>query len=199
MSCTRECLAGLSQEIGVATKDARNPLVVQDKPWEARCDNSYPNVVYDPKDPNGAWRAWYGCFIVAYNADKGQGENRQNGNLYMHSQDGITWEKPNLGRLDLSKLPDPKPDSFAKIGANNNIVLGKSDGVGVYKDLFDSNASRKFKMFGTGCFGKDAYSDCISGTADVVVNPTVGPCHQLQGGQGVGGSLVESGSVYSCH
>jgi hypothetical protein len=122
-------------------------------------------VVHDPKDPNGAWRAWYGCFIVAYNADKGQGEQRQNGNLYMRSDDGITWEKPNLGRLDLAKLPDPKPDIFATIGTNNNIVLGRSDGVGVYKDLFDRNASRKFKVFGTGCFGSDALSDCVSGTA----------------------------------
>ena len=38
--------------------------------------------------------------------------------------------------------------------------------------------------------------DGISGPADAVVYSTVRPCHQLQGREGVGGSPVESGSVY---
>ena len=32
---------------GFATKHPANPLLVQDRPWEVRLDNSYPNVVYD--------------------------------------------------------------------------------------------------------------------------------------------------------
>jgi hypothetical protein len=156
---------GLRLEIGNATKDQRNPLSIQDKPWEPRCDNSYPNVVYNPKDPHGAWRVWYGCFMVCYDADKGQGTHRQNAWMYMNSSDGISFTKPSLGRLDLSKLPDPKPDSFKTIGKENNIVLGNSDGMGIYHDLYDTNKSRSFKAFGTGCFGDDALTNCVSGTA----------------------------------
>jgi hypothetical protein len=65
----------------------------------------------------------------------------------------------------LGKLPDPKPDIFKTIGTDNNVMLGQSDGVGIYKDLYDKNKSRAFKIFGTGCFGSDAYSNCVSGTA----------------------------------
>ena len=39
-------------------KDHRNPLFNQDRPWETRIDNGYPNVVFDPSHVDGAWRLW---------------------------------------------------------------------------------------------------------------------------------------------
>eukprot|EP00935_MAST-01C_sp_MAST-1C-sp1_P000037 g37.t1 len=149
--------------IGAAVKHPHNPLAVQDKPWEARCDNSYPNVEHDPSDPLGAWRLWYGCFIVSYGG--GQGSHRQNAWLYANSSDGLAWTKPNLGKLDLSKLKDPKPASFNTIKTANNVVLGNSDGMGIFRDHVDPDGSRAFKAFGTGCFGADALTECVSGTA----------------------------------
>lgn len=34
------------------TKYDENPLFIQDKPWEPRIDNSYPNVVFTPTNLN---------------------------------------------------------------------------------------------------------------------------------------------------
>ena len=36
--------------IGTIRKDKRNPLFVEDKPWEPRYDNVYCNVIYDEQD-----------------------------------------------------------------------------------------------------------------------------------------------------
>ena len=49
--------AGVSLDIGTVRRSPA-PLMVQDKLWEARCDNGYPNVIHSPGDPNGAFRLW---------------------------------------------------------------------------------------------------------------------------------------------
>ena len=75
------------------TKYAGNPLFGQDKPWETRIDNGYPNVVFDAESStDGPWRLWYGNI--------GPGGQYL---LYANSSDGISWQKPNLGRYDLSE------------------------------------------------------------------------------------------------
>jgi hypothetical protein len=62
----RTPVKGVGMVIGTVEKHAKNPLFVQDKPWEPRLDNGYPNVVYDPTDPQGAYRCWYGdCVKVS--------------------------------------------------------------------------------------------------------------------------------------
>ena len=34
-----------------AVKDTENnPMFTEDKPWEVRIDNGYPNVIYDPEE-----------------------------------------------------------------------------------------------------------------------------------------------------
>lgn len=64
LSCTKyaaiglvdgELPAGLTLDIGSA-KRSPAPLMVQDKLWEARCDNGYPNMMHNADDPNGAYR-----------------------------------------------------------------------------------------------------------------------------------------------
>jgi hypothetical protein len=68
--------------------------------------------------------------------------------LYANSSDGLTWEKPSLGLYDVKEV---RPD-LAKYGKNNNIIM-KGGGLGIYKDMHDTNASRRFKCFGQGCAG----------------------------------------------
>lgn len=46
----------LSPNIGLTQKHPGNPLLVQDKPWELRLDNGYPNIIHRPGDPLGAYR-----------------------------------------------------------------------------------------------------------------------------------------------
>ena len=74
----------------------------QDRIWEPRCDNGYPNVIRNPGDANGEYRLWYGCFSSGTKFNEGQGSDRTNAWMYANSSDGITWTKPNLGVYDLS-------------------------------------------------------------------------------------------------
>ena len=105
------------------------PLMVQDKPWEPRIDNGYPNVHFD----KGLWRLWYGDCV---SEDGSCGSQIV---CYAESEDGLTWRKPNLGVFDLDHL---RPD--LAIGKQNNIVL-QGGGVGVYKH------GNEFIAFGDFC------------------------------------------------
>ncbi|MXZ36141.1 MAG: hypothetical protein F4Z21_13210, partial [Acidobacteria bacterium] len=49
-------------EIGTVRKHEANPLMKEDKPWEPRFDNLYPNIVYDPDSK--LYRCWYNPFIA---------------------------------------------------------------------------------------------------------------------------------------
>ena len=83
---------------GFATKHPANPLLVQDRPWEVRLDNSYPNVAYD----GGSRR--YELFY-------------SNGGLqvleYANSSDGIHWRKPKLGIFDLDAADVPELKGYS--------------------------------------------------------------------------------------
>ena len=89
----------LTQTIGTVQKHRSNPLLIQDKPWEMRLDNAYPNVV----KTNAAYQLWYGGFIAGKHFDTSEGRDRVNGFHYANSTDGLTWNKPALGIFDLGK------------------------------------------------------------------------------------------------
>ena len=77
-SVIAQTTGSLQPTIGNVTKEPTNPLLVQDKPWEPRLDNAYPNVVHDPHSAYGAYRLWYGGFICGDDFDKSEGRNRVN-------------------------------------------------------------------------------------------------------------------------
>lgn len=59
---------------------------------------------------------------------------------YAESSDGVAWDKPDLGLVEF-------------LGSkNNNIVLNTNSDPnrGVFLDVHETNASRRFKMFGEG-------------------------------------------------
>ena len=162
----------LRTAIGTVSKHPQNPLLVQDKPWEPRLDNAYPNVAYTPGDPLGAYRMWYGGFVCGDNFDKSQGSNRVNALHYANSSDGIVWEKPSLGLFDLSPIAHCTPAATAA-GRNNNLLLG-GDGTGIFYDEADSNASRRFKAFGTMCAGAGLLFDAVDDSNEVPTRATDG-------------------------
>jgi hypothetical protein len=151
----------LTPSIGTVQKHARNPLLVQDKAWEPRLDNAYPNVVHSPGDPNGDFRLWYGGFIACEDCAQGAGKHRVNAWHYANSSDGLIWEKPELGIFDLSKCSRCSAAARAA-GTKNNVLMSPSDGMGILLDEQDSNSSRRFKAFGTGCFSSGS-DGCVSG------------------------------------
>ena len=134
--------------LGTAVKSGNNPLFGADKPWEARYDNMYPNVIYDEEDR--LYKCWYCPFIIDERTTRTPVEKRNPGStdymsarpnrreealLYATSRDGIHWQKPELGIIEF--------------GGNrkNNIVVRGPSGAGVYKDARDPNPERRYKAF----------------------------------------------------
>ena len=68
-----------------AEKDSRNPLFGEDKPWEQRFDNLYPNVMYDRQE--GLYKCWYSPFISDLSA-KGIGLAGARGESIIPRRDG---------------------------------------------------------------------------------------------------------------
>ena len=130
--------------VAEATRSAANPLFGEDRPWEMRFDNLYPNVLWDAEDE--LYQCWYSPFCTDHRSHGMTLEQRQ-GTLYhgppdremalcyATSRDGIAWQKPNLGLVDYEGSRD------------NNIVLRGPHGAGVLKDARETDPSRRYKMF----------------------------------------------------
>ena len=136
---------------GEITKHPQNPLFGEDKPWEPRFDNVYANVIYDVEDK--LYKCWYNPFIIdervthtpleKRHPDCGnymdvKPNEREMGLCYAFSTDGIHWEKPELGIVEL--------------GGNkrNNILMRRVNGAGVFKDGRETDPARRYKMFFCG-------------------------------------------------
>ena len=133
--------------LGTANKDAGNPLFVEEKPWEPRFDNLYPNVMYDQQEH--LYKCWYSPFIIDQAVTRTppekrktltymealHGNDRYAGVCYAFSKDGLTWTKPDLGIVEFNG------------SKANNIVLRGVHGAGIFKDLRDPDPARRYKLF----------------------------------------------------
>jgi hypothetical protein len=139
--------------VGKVQKDKRNPLFAEDKPWEPRFDNLYANVVYDEQEK--LYKCWYSPFIIDESTSntprkdrvnggkfkyqgRHTGRRREMGICYAVSRDGIQWEKPSLGVVEF------------RGNKENNLVWRGPHGAGVFKDLHEPDAKRRYKMFFKG-------------------------------------------------
>ena len=134
--------------IGKVKKHPANPLFGEDKPWECRLDNLYPDVIYDEQDR--LYKCWYMSFIVD-NSAKGMTlkqrrekpynypPDREMGFCYAVSKDGIHWKKPELSIVE-----------FGGDRKNNILMREAGDGGGVFKDLRERDPARRYKIFWAG-------------------------------------------------
>lgn len=139
-------------QLGTINKHPANPFFSEEyfahppKPWEARLDNVYPNVIYDDEDR--IFKCWYKSFIydglsnrtpLAQRPRQSYGESeREEGLLYATSVDGVQWEKPDLGIID-----------FEGSTANNLVMRRATHGLhagGVLKDARDPEPARRYKF-----------------------------------------------------
>ncbi|HIB89575.1 TPA: hypothetical protein EYO57_20695 [Candidatus Poribacteria bacterium] len=131
--------------VGTAHKHPANPLFGEDRPWEVRYDNLYPNVLFDEEDK--IFKCWYNPFIidgatadtpVAQRASVAYGNVSNSGRemalCYATSSDGISWHKPDLGIIEYAS------------SRRNNLLVRASHGPGVFKDLEESEAAKRYKM-----------------------------------------------------
>ena len=139
-------------KLGTISKHPANPLFSEEyfahppKPWEARLDNVYPNVIYDGED--GIFKCWYKSFIydglsnrtpLTQRTRQFYAESqREEGLLYATSVDGIHWQKPDLGIIE-----------FEGSAANNLVMCRATHGLhagGVLKDARDPDPARRYKF-----------------------------------------------------
>ena len=134
--------------LGTVQKDPRNPLFGEDKPWEPRFDNLYPNVTFDEQE--GIYKCWYSPFItdkatvtatdeikskMTYCQRLSEVNERSSALCYAMSRDGIAWQKPDLGITEHNG------------STSNNLVKLLVHGVGIVNDPRDPDPNRRFKMF----------------------------------------------------
>ena len=142
--------------LGEISKSCNNPLFTEEKQWEVRFDNLYPNVIYDRQDK--IYKCWYSPFITSP-PEENTPVNKRSVSIwkemplyprelavcYAISKNGINWQKPDLGICEF------------KGSRRNNIVYRLPSnvkdagvhGAGVFKDLHDSDEQRRYKMFFT--------------------------------------------------
>jgi len=138
--------------LGTVKKHGSNPLLEEDRPWEPRFDNVYPNVTHDEQE--GLYKCWYNGFIVDERTtstpeDKRNPRDRpdymgirpnrrEEGVCYAVSNDGVDWEKPELGLVEFDG------------NKRNNLVMRGPSGAGVFKDLREPDPARRYKIFFSG-------------------------------------------------
>jgi hypothetical protein len=133
---------GVVLKLGRVTKHPANPLFAEERPWEVRFDNLYPNVTFDEKEQR--YRCWYSPFIVDPNVSETPREeraakryrphDREMGVCYAESDDGLHWRKPELGLIEFSG------------NTRNNLVQRGAHGAGVLFDPDDADPARRFKL-----------------------------------------------------
>lgn len=80
----------LTRTFHSAVKHPKNPLIVPEKPWEARSLIASGLVNQDPQTKK--WRFWYAAW--------GKHVGRPTYQCMAESDDGITWLKPDLGLIE---------------------------------------------------------------------------------------------------
>ncbi|MDB6139401.1 MAG: hypothetical protein JWO94_2473 [Verrucomicrobiaceae bacterium] len=122
---------------GAMVKEPRNPLFQADRPWENATNNLYPNVLWDEQEQ--MFKMWYKCVLADKQAIARMDQPSTVHDvgwylLYATSKDGLVWDKPALGlhRFDGD--------------AATNIVTRDTPNAGVFKDLHDPDAARRYKM-----------------------------------------------------
>jgi len=131
----------LTRRLARPIKESSNPLIVQDRPWEAKSLQIYGTVLYEPKLQK--YRCWY---LAAENdgvvVDRPEGPiTVEYYQCYAESDDGLRWSKPSVGVGTLG--------SHAR---HNAVILG-GHGFCVLPEVDESDVQKRYKGVGGGVIG----------------------------------------------
>ncbi len=124
----------LTKTTHMPCKDAANPLIKRDRPWEHIPYFQSANHVVRRDSQDGLLKCWYED-LVDHDPTKYLIEARL---CYAESEDGLRWEKPEL-------------DILTEDGRKTNVVLGGAGGIeqahscGVIEDLFPPDDSMRYR------------------------------------------------------
>ena len=129
----------LTRTRGTVIKYGRNPVVVQDKPWEEAVGGS-PSVLWDPQKKK--YMMWYTCFSLSNYFSK-KGPSYYIG--YAESEDAYNWTKPKL-----QDFPFAGHDATNIIATGNN---KRASGAQVMFNPDQSDPKKRFLIVYTGSNG----------------------------------------------
>ena len=109
------------------------PVLRPDRPWEGRRVYIYGSVQYDCSA--GLFRMWYNTRLGRGHQNRAPGLRSRTGDiiLYATSEDGIHWDKPNLGRHEFDGT------------VSNNILLFDKHSPTVVVDT-DARPDQRYKI-----------------------------------------------------
>ena len=118
-------------------KHPANPLIVADKPWEeTKTIYLYGTALHEPQARGtDRFRIWYCSNLLEY------GSADHAGLLFAHSEDGIRWEKPELGVADLNGCAGNNA-----VFVNNSRQWVSTDGLSW--DVDETDPARRYKLLG---------------------------------------------------
>jgi len=141
-----EPLDNVRQLFHAAQKHPENPVLWGEKPWEAQAYSPTASIIFDESDQ--IFKCWYMGLL----GDVAGPKNSYGPHVlcYATSNDGIHWDRPNLGLHEYEG------------SRQNNIVIpathheGKDHWESVQKDPFDPDPQRRYKAFGWTSFPTSA-------------------------------------------
>ena len=162
--------AGVTRVLNQPVKYVGNPVMIPVYPWEGRV-NLYGTVHRDPE--SGQFRMWYTSYggggvpsMGKELAPRGDGRSRPDGMgfdvatlqysvCYATSEDGIFWERPNLGLVQHDG------------SADNNIVIYDAAPGAVIRDTRENDPDRLYKslFFELNVSGYEGTSRMGTGTS----------------------------------
>ena len=113
------CVRNVTRRQHTPKKHPQNPLIEHDQPWEVTPEFrlSTFNVIRDPAD--SLFKCWYVDFYDSFGVKKRQANLSRGRVMYARSKDGLTWEKPALGKHfigghDTNIVVDYTPEDYVK-------------------------------------------------------------------------------------
>lgn len=144
-----------------AVKDGANGIffgeeffAIDPKLWEARIDNGYPTIIYDPEIKK--YRLYYTLFIIDPSATSTPLKDRPS-SIYRpshqrvtafavaESDDGISWVKPSLGLVECAGSKD------------NNLIAQYFHGTGLLLDAQEKDRRKRYKLITRIDDGEESY------------------------------------------
>ncbi len=124
--------SGVRRRVHACQKLPR-PVLEPKRPWEGNRIYLYGSVHYD--ETKRRFRMWYQSFPKQTTRDKRLDRNRHSLVMLAESEDGVHWQRPELGRY-----------KFA--GSKKNNIVYDLNSPSILVDSHDPDPNRRFKMIG---------------------------------------------------
>lgn len=142
-----DALENIHHLFHAADKHPANPVLLGEKKWERKQGGPCGAFIYDEQEH--LFKAWYQGVIGTEFGQPGYGPHTLN---YAISQDGIRWERPNLGLYEVTWEGGSAQETNVVVPQTHH--QGQDHWESVLKDPHDSDPSRRYKSIGWSSYSQ---------------------------------------------